>query len=121
MKLFEEFINEARYPALKSGTKVTVAKDVKYNEDKEFDEIVLTNGYTISAAEESGGGYATFGITRSYKYLLKKGDIISFNFDLGEGDTYFRDSMRITINGREEILIMYNESGGGGEIINYDK
>jgi len=123
VKLFEEFINEAKYPALKSGTKVTVAKDVTYNSDNEFEEIVLTNGYTIEAAEESGGGYATFAITGGYRAgsPLKTGDIISFNFNLGEGENYIVDDSKITVNGKTRALVMSNESGGGGFIIIYDK
>jgi|10_taG_2_1085330.scaffolds.fasta_scaffold00649_24 hypothetical protein len=112
-------LNEAKYPALRTDTPVTVAKNVIYNSEGEFDKIVLTNRYTIKAAEDSGGGYATFAIKTNYK--LKKGDKISFNFNLGEGDNYFPDNSKITINGKKLSIEMYNESGAGGEIIVYDK
>jgi hypothetical protein len=122
IKNFNEFsnenLNEARYPALKAGTKVTVAKDVKYDRDNEFEEIVLTNGYTLLAAEETGEAYATFAITTDYP--VKKGDEISFNFNLGEGENYFMDNSKITINGKTRDFVMYNESGSG-EVIIYDK
>ena len=68
-------LNEAKYPALRTDTPVTVAKNVIYNSEGEFDKIVLTNRYPIEAAEDSGGGYATFAIKTNYK--LKKGDKIN--------------------------------------------
>ena len=101
---------------LKKGKKVTIAKDVKYY-DGEFEEIVLTNGYKLTADEDTGGegAYASIdGIE------LKKGDVISFNRNVG-GDTEYFDKDTIIVNGKKYIMHITAAGGNEGTILDYDR
>jgi len=109
-------LNEASYPTLKKGTKVTIAKDVKYF-DGEFDEIVLTNGYKLTAAEDTGGEGA-WGSIDGVK--LKKGDVISFNRNVGGTSEYF-DEDTIIVNGKKYTMAIIAGGGNEGTILDYDK
>jgi len=111
-----ESLNEARSSALRSGTNVTVAS-VNYGSEGVFDTIKLTNGFKITAGEDSGGEWAFFELDGT---KLKKGDSISFSINLGDGDTYF-DEGNIIINGKSHMLKISSEGGNISTVINYSK
>tara|TARA_B100001093_G_C26595594_1_gene913542 strand:- start:51 stop:428 length:378 start_codon:yes stop_codon:yes gene_type:complete len=101
---------------LKKGKKVTIAKDVKYY-DGEFEEIVLTNGYKLTADEDTGGegAYASIDGVK-----LKKGDVISFNRNVG-GDTEYFDEDTIIVNGKKYTMSITAAGGNEGTILDYDR
>ena len=90
---------------LKKGTKVTIAKDVKYF-GGEFDEIVLTNGYKLTADEDTGGEGAYASING---IELKKGDVISFERNVGGDNEYFgEDTYKCFKNILKEVMLANN-------------
>jgi len=101
---------------LKKGTKVTIAKDVKYF-GGEFDEIVLTNGYKLTADEDTGGEDASASIDG---VKLKKGDVISFNRNVG-GDSEYFDKDTIIVNGKKYNMKITADGGNTGTILDYDR
>lgn len=125
IKKFNEFLNEnlneARYPVLGKGVKVTVAKDVKYFDDAEFEEIILTNGHILVADEDTGGEGASMNIT---DIKLKKGDVISFDRSIGydgkDSSEYF-DTGTIIVNGKKHTLEVGAHGGNSGTILAYEK
>jgi len=101
---------------LKKGTKVTIAKDVKYF-GGEFDEIVLTNGYKLTADEDTGGEDASASIDG---VKLKKGDVISFNRNVG-GDSEYFDKDTIIVNSKKYNMKINSDGGKTGTILDYDR
>ena len=101
---------------LKKGKKVTIAKDVKYY-DGEFEEIVLTNGYKLTADEDTSGEGASASIDG---VKLKKGDVISFNRNVG-GDTEYFDEDTIIVNGKKYTMSITAAGGNEGTILDYDR